>query len=77
MSWLVHAVKAEYQPAMPRLRRFLTEQGRLKFLHPLYRALLETEGGAALAHEIYEQARPGYHPYASSYVDTVFEEKDG
>jgi aminopeptidase N len=76
MSWLEHAVKAGYQPAMPRLRRFLTEQGRLKFLRPLYSALLETESGAAWAHEVYDEARAGYHPYSSSAIDAVFKKKE-
>ena len=60
-SWLMIAVRNQYQPAYPRLRSFLVGIGRNKFLRPLYRALKET-GQLSIAQEIFEQAKPGYHP---------------
>lgn len=60
-SWLMIAVRNQYQAAYPRLRQFLVGIGRNKFLRPLYRSLVETEQ-LALAQEIFEQAKDGYHP---------------
>jgi len=60
-SWLMIAVRNQYQPAYPRLREFLVGIGRNKFLRPLYRALKESDQ-LALAQEIFEQAQAGYHP---------------
>ena len=36
-AWLRMAIRNHYKPAMPALERFLTSQGRRKFLKPLYR----------------------------------------
>ena len=44
-DWLLHSIAAEYEPAMERLEQFLLEQGRRKFLTPLYKALLQSEAG--------------------------------
>lgn len=60
-SWLMIAVRNQYQPAYPRLEEFLTSIGRNKFLRPLYRNLVET-GQKDLAVRIFEEAKPGYHP---------------
>ena len=46
---------------MPALERFLTSQGRRKFLRPLYEDLMTTAWGTAEAHRIYQRARPTYH----------------
>ncbi|MBT8077206.1 MAG: M1 family metallopeptidase [Gammaproteobacteria bacterium] len=60
-SWLRIAVRNDYEPAYPRLESFLTSIGRNKFLRPLYQDLMDN-GKAAWAAEIFESARPGYHP---------------
>jgi hypothetical protein len=70
-AWLRVAIRNRYEPAFPALERFLTTQGRRKFLRPLYEDLTKTEWGRALALRIYEQARPTYHPVSSSSVDAV------
>ncbi|QOC22216.1 M1 family metallopeptidase [Wenzhouxiangella sp. AB-CW3] len=60
--WLMLAVENEYEPAIARLEDFLLEVGRNKFTRPLYAALAESEWGHEWAIEVYERARPGYHP---------------
>ncbi|KUJ82826.1 aminopeptidase [Microbulbifer flavimaris] len=60
-SWLMIAVRNDYQPAFERLENFLTEIGRNKFLRPLYRNLVES-GKQEMAAQIFEQAKAGYHP---------------
>ncbi|MCW8126122.1 M1 family metallopeptidase [Microbulbifer halophilus] len=60
-SWLMIAVRNDYEPANARLEDFLTSIGRNKFLRPLYRNLVEN-GEREKAARIFEQAKPGYHP---------------
>jgi aminopeptidase N len=70
-AWLRIAIRHRYQPAMPALERFLTTQGRRKFLRPLYEDLLKQEWGKAEAKRIYAKARPVYHAVATSTLDPI------
>jgi leukotriene-A4 hydrolase len=70
-GWLRIAIRNRYQPAMAALERFLTEQGRRKFLRPLYEDLMATDWGKAEARRIYAKARPSYHPVSTSTLDTI------
>ncbi|MFL5538539.1 MAG: M1 family metallopeptidase [Longimicrobiaceae bacterium] len=71
-AWLTIAVRNRYEPAVPALERFLTTQGRRKFVRPLYAGLMaQGDWGQALARRIYAVARPGYHPVTSGSVDAI------
>ena len=71
-GWLRIAVRNRYQPAVPALQRFLTEQGRRKFLRPLYQDLMaQGEWGQTLARQIYRQARPTYHSVSTGTIDEI------
>ncbi len=60
--WLVRAIEARYEPGIERLEQFLLEVGRNKFTRPLYEELADTDWGRDWAIEVYERAKPGYHP---------------
>ncbi len=70
-AWLRIAIANRYEPAMPALERFLIEQGRRKFLRPLYEDLMKTDWGQPLARRIYDVARPGYHSVSTGTLDTI------
>ncbi|HEY8468907.1 MAG TPA: M1 family metallopeptidase [Longimicrobiales bacterium] len=70
-EWLRIAIRNRYEPAFPALDRFLTSQGRRKFLRPLYADLVATDWGRPLAEEIYRRARPGYHPVSQNTIDEL------
>ena len=70
-AWLRIAIRHRYQPAMPALERFLTAQGRRKFLRPLYEDLMKTDWGKAEARRIYAKARPLYHAVATTTLDPI------
>jgi aminopeptidase N len=70
-EWLLASIKAEYAPAGEALERFLTEQGRRKFLRPLYAELVKTPEGKERAKRIYEKARPGYHSVSTATIDEI------
>ncbi|WJG10533.1 M1 family metallopeptidase [Aliiglaciecola sp. LCG003] len=61
-SWLMIAVKNDYQPAFDRLFDYLTTIGRNKLVKPLYRELAKTPEGKAFAKRAFDIAKPGYHP---------------
>jgi len=70
-QWLLLAVRNGYEPAHDRLEQFLTEQGRRKFLQPLYQELVKTPAGKERALAIYKKARPTYHPASVETVDGI------
>jgi hypothetical protein len=70
-AWLRLALRNEYAPALPAAERFLTLQGRGKFVRPLYQALAATVWGAREARRIYARARPLYHATVAAAVDAV------
>ncbi|KAI9488525.1 peptidase family M1-domain-containing protein [Zychaea mexicana] len=67
--WQQLCVMASYKPIYPHIVEFVTEQGRMKFVRPLYRLLYKAEGGAELAKETYLKHRKFYHPIASALIE--------
>ncbi len=68
-AWFRIAIRNRYQPAFPALERFLTSQGRRKFIAPLYADLAKTDWGRSMAMSIYKRARPTYHSVAVNTID--------
>lgn len=65
-SWLLIAVKNNFQPAYDRLYTYLVSIGRNKLVKPLYRELSKTPDGKAFAKRAFAEAKPGYHPLTIS-----------
>jgi hypothetical protein len=76
-AWLRLAVHNRYEPALPALERFLTTQGRGKFVRPLYAALMASEWGKDEARRIYRRARPMYHSLVTTALDVIVTERSG
>jgi leukotriene-A4 hydrolase len=70
-AWLRVVVARQYATAMPALERFLTTQGRRKFLRPLYEDLMQTPWGQSLARRIYAEARGSYHAVSAQTIDGI------
>ncbi len=70
-QWLLMCIRSGYEPAWPRLERYLIGIGRRKLIVPLYQELVKTTEGLARAKAIYAKARPGYHPMAQASVDAL------
>ena len=71
-AWLDLAVRNRYDPAVPALERFLTTQGRRKFVKPLIEALAaDKEWGRPIAVRLYGQARSSYHPITIRDLDKL------
>lgn len=71
-SWLLIAIRNDYQPAYKRLEDYLVSIGRRKLITPLYEELVKTPKGRSFATRVYGIARPGYHPLAVRTVDGIF-----
>lgn len=72
-AWYMQAIKSGYDEAFPALEEFLMTVGRGKFIYRLYGALKssEREDLQYWAADIYEAARPGYHPIAQRRIDAI------
>ncbi|MBO9543404.1 M1 family metallopeptidase [Caulobacter sp.] len=70
--WLELAVANRYQSAVASLEAFLTEQGRRKFVAPLFKDLMaQGDWGQPIAKRIYGQTRPLYHAVTRQTVDGI------
>jgi leukotriene-A4 hydrolase len=72
-GWLELALESGYTPALPRALAFLGEVGRMKYLKPLYKALLAAPGTRGQAREAYARYRDGYHPIARHVIESLFD----
>lgn len=70
-AWLSHVINNNYHAGFPKLRQFLVNTGRRKFLTPLYKDLIQTKEGKQRAVDIYKKARPNYHFVSSSSIDEI------
>jgi aminopeptidase N len=68
VSWLVLACESGYEPVLPRAREVLGSIGRMKYLKPLYRALVKRAETRDLARELFALYRDRYHPIARDMV---------
>ena len=71
MRWFPLAVRSGYAIAYPPMEEFLEQIGRRKLIMPTYEALVQTPEGLALARDVLERARPGYHPITTASVEQV------
>jgi len=70
-AWLEKSIDARYKAAYPAVERFLTTQGRRKFLKPVYEKLAKNSEDLALARRIYARARDSYHPVSQATIDHI------
>ncbi|HYC91054.1 MAG TPA: M1 family metallopeptidase [Thermoanaerobaculia bacterium] len=70
-AWLEKSIDARYKGAYPAIERFLTIQGRRKFLKPIYEKLARNPEDLAFAKRIYAKARDTYHPVSQATIDSI------
>lgn len=68
VAWLRLALASAYDPVLPEVTRVLGSVGRMKYLVPLYSALLARPETQGLAVETFERNAAGYHPIARAVV---------
>ncbi|KAG9285768.1 hypothetical protein G9A89_013193 [Geosiphon pyriformis] len=67
--WQETCLKAEYEPIFPYVIKFITEQGRMKFVRPLYRELNKCKNGSDLAKKTFIENKSFYHPIAAAMIE--------
>lgn len=74
-AWLLLSIEREYKAIDKRLSEYLISIGRRKLIVPLYKALVKKPHYKKFAADVYQKARPGYHPLAQGTVDALFKKK--
>ncbi len=72
--WFPLTVRSGYFEARPAIAEFLKRIGRRKLIMPTYGALVKTDEGRQFARQVFEQARPGYHPITTGSVEAMLAE---
>ncbi|KAI8344449.1 peptidase family M1-domain-containing protein [Chlamydoabsidia padenii] len=67
--WHNLCVMTSYEPIYPQVVEFITEQGRMKFVRPLYRLLHEAKNGKQLAVDTFLTHKKFYHPIAATLIE--------
>lgn len=70
-SWFIQVAKRRYTPAYEQMEQHLNRYGRTKMLSNIYRSLIENGEDAALAREIFENAKHAYHPITVSAIERL------
>lgn len=70
-AWLKLSIVKNYEPARDRLRNYLLSIGRNKLVSPLYRELAKTPENLKWARDVYQQAKPGYHPLTQTVNEAL------
>jgi leukotriene-A4 hydrolase len=71
VSWLTVAVRSGQAGAIRRTEAFLGEVGRMKYLKPLYAALMANPGTRAVAEACAKRYRRRYHAIAAAGVEAI------
>jgi len=73
VEWFTIAARSDYEPARPAIGGFLQRVGRLKYLRPLYGALMQSQRSQPFARKVFETASPGYHGTARRMVAAILD----
>lgn len=68
VAWLTLALQSGYRAVLPRVEETLGAVGRMKYLRPLYTALLADPSTKEIATRAFTQHRASYHPIAQQMV---------
>ncbi|HEX6177518.1 MAG TPA: M1 family metallopeptidase, partial [Thermoanaerobaculia bacterium] len=68
-AWLEKSLDSGYKDVYPAVERFLTTQGRRKFVKPIFEKLAKSD--MEFAKKVYATARPMYHPVTAATVDEI------
>jgi len=71
VAWLTVAIRSGYAPAVRRAETLLGEVGRMKYLKPLYAALIAGPGTRSLAESWAQRYRKRYHVIAAAGVESL------
>jgi hypothetical protein len=68
VAWLQVALASGWPAVLPRLEALLGSYGRMKYLRPLYSALMASPALRQVARDLFARFGPRYHPIARALV---------
>jgi leukotriene-A4 hydrolase len=71
VAWLTLACESGDRTVLARTEETLSKFGRMKYLKPLFRALVGRPETKALARKVFEAQKPRYHPIAQQVIAGV------
>jgi hypothetical protein len=71
-EWFLLNIRKENRSIRPKLRTFLIETGRRKYILPLYRALAVHPEDKEWARSVFKEAQGGYHSVSRNSISAVF-----
>jgi aminopeptidase N len=72
VAWLLLAIESQHDAVLPRAEEVLAHVGRMKYLRPLYRAMVKRGGQVReRAAALFARVRATYHPIAQQVVDSL------
>ncbi|MEE8294716.1 MAG: M1 family metallopeptidase, partial [Sphingomonadales bacterium] len=74
-AWYMKSLEGNYPAIQDPLKGFLLRVGRGKFIYRLYQRLVDN-GQRDWALEVFQEARPGYHPIAQNRIAAIFEQPE-
>lgn len=69
------AIAAGDESILPVVCRFITTQGRMKFVRPLYRALHHSKIGRSVARQVFLENQDFYHPICAKMIASDLKER--
>ncbi len=75
VEWLTIAAGSGYAPAFERIRDVLMKIGRMKYLKPLYTALMSNRATQPFAREVFAAASESYHPLSRGSVAGLLQQE--
>jgi len=70
-EWLLQAISKQYKPAYPAIERFLSSNGRRKYVKQIFTALGKTPEGLEYGRQIYAKTRGAYHTVTRDIADRI------
>jgi hypothetical protein len=69
LRWQSLGLKANAPWIVPQVVEFITSQGRMKFVRPLYRLFRQSQVGGQLANDTFQKHKMMYHPIARKMLE--------
>ena len=73
-TWFIQVASRRHEPAYEPMADYVRRFGRVRLVYPVYDALASNGKDAALAKELFDAARGGYHPIANAYIGALFDD---
>lgn len=75
-EWFVLGIEAGYDILQPNIEKYLCKIGRIKYIEPIYKALVARENLTDFTNKTYKKAKKYYHPICIEEIDHILNLKN-